>query len=68
MQYVQLILFSTLTNTIYFLCCILLGEFILPLSNVLPRTYRDLHVIMKDIGMEYQTIHACPIDGIIYYK
>jgi len=23
---------------------------------------------MKDIGMEYQAIHACPNDDIIYYK
>ena len=40
----------------------------LPPSIVLPRTYRDLHVIMKDIGMEYQAIHACPNDYILYYK
>ena len=39
----------------------------LPLSNILPRTYQNLHAIMKDIGMEYQTIYACPNDHIIYY-
>ena len=61
MQYLRLILF-TLT-----LCCRLLGDFLLPLSNILPCTYRDLHAIMKDIGMEYQTIDACPRDHIIYY-
>jgi hypothetical protein len=45
----------------------LLGEFLLPLSNILPRTYQGLHAIMKDIGMNYQTIDACPNDHIIYY-
>jgi hypothetical protein len=65
MQYVRLIFF-TLTS-IDFLCCRLLGEFLLPPSNVLCRTYQDLHAIMKDIGMEYQAIHACPDDHILYY-
>jgi hypothetical protein len=64
MQYLQL-LFFTLTS--YFLCFRLLGEFWLPLSNILPRTYRDLHAIMKDIGMEYQSIDARPDNHIIYY-
>jgi hypothetical protein len=45
----------------------LLGEFLLPLSNILPRTYRYLNSIMKDIGVDYQTIDACPNDHIIYY-
>jgi len=52
----------------FFLCCRLLGEFLLPPSNVLPCMYRDLQAIMKDIGMEYQAIHACPNDDILYYK
>jgi hypothetical protein len=64
MQYLQLLFF---TLTIYFLCFRLLGEFLLPSSNILPRTYQDLHAIMKDIGMEYQSIDACPDDHIIYY-
>jgi hypothetical protein len=63
MQYLQLLFFRL---TIYFLCFILLGEFLLPSSNILPHTYRDLHTIMKDIGMEYQSIDACPDDHIIY--
>ena len=58
MQYLGLIFF---TLTSYLLSCRLLGEFLLPLSNILPRTYRGLHAIMKDIGMDYQTIDACPI-------
>jgi hypothetical protein len=64
MQYLQLLLF---TLTIYFLCFRLLGEFLLPSSNILPHTYRDLHAIMKDIGIEYQSIDACNDDHIIYY-
>jgi hypothetical protein len=63
-QYLQLLFF---TLTIYFLCFILLGELLLPSSNILPRTYQDLHAIMKDIGMEYQSIDVCPNDNIIYY-
>jgi hypothetical protein len=39
----------------------------LPSSNVLCRTYQYLHAIMKYIEMEYQVIHACPDDHIIYY-
>ena len=39
----------------------------LPSSNILPRTYQGFHAIMKDIGMDYQTIDACPNDHIIYY-
>jgi hypothetical protein len=42
MQYLQL-LFFTLTS--YFLCFRLLGEFLLPSSNILPRTYQYLHAI-----------------------
>ena len=64
MQYLQSLFF---TLTIYFLCFRLLGEFLLPSSNILPLTYRDLHTIMKDIGMDYQTIDACPNEHIIYY-
>jgi hypothetical protein len=64
MQYLVLIFF---TLTSYILHCRLLGEFILPSSNTLPRTYRELSTIMKDIGMEYQAIDACPDDHIIYY-
>jgi hypothetical protein len=34
---------------------------------MLPRTYREISVIMKEIGMEYHAIDACPNDHIIYY-
>ena len=52
----------------FFCCCRLIGEFLLPLSNVLPHSYRELCAIMKHIGMEYQTIDACPKDHVIYHK
>ena len=48
-------------------CCRLLGEFLLPPSNNLPRTCREVFLIMKEIGMDYQAIDACPNDHIIYY-
>jgi hypothetical protein len=64
MQYLQFLFF---TLTIYFLCFRLLGEFLLTSSNILPHTYRDLHAIMKDIGMACQSIDACSDDHIIYY-
>ena len=40
----------------------------LPPPNILPRTYRYLSAIKKDIGMEYQAIDACPNDHVLYYK
>ena len=66
MNNVPLILFI-LTTYIFFFCR-LIGEFLLPSSNILPRSYRELTAVMKDIGMEYEAIHACPHDHIIYYK
>jgi hypothetical protein len=45
----------------------LLGDVLLPTSNILPRTYREISMIMKEIGMDYQAIDACPNDHIIYY-
>ena len=55
------------TLTYSFEFCRLLFEFLLPMSNILPRTYREIYVIMKEFGMEYQAIDACPNDHIIYY-
>jgi hypothetical protein len=48
-------------------CCRLIGEYLLPLPNKLPCTYQELSTILKEIGMEYQVIDACPNDHIIYY-
>ena len=64
-QYLRLIFF-TLTN--YFECWRLLGEFWLPLLNILPHTYQYLYSIMKYVGLEYKSIDACPNDHIIYYR
>ena len=55
------------TLTYFFEFCRLLGEFLLPTSNILPCTYREIYVIMKEFGMDYQAIDACPNDHIIYY-
>ena len=46
----------------------MIDEFLLPPSNILPRTYRDLSSIMKEIGMHYEAIHACLDDHVIYYN
>ena len=46
----------------------MIAEFLLPSPNILPRTYRDLFVIMKEIGMQYEAIDAFPNGHIIYYK
>lgn len=46
----------------------MIGEFLLPPSNILPRSYQELSAVMKDIQMDYEEIHACPNDHIIYYK
>ena len=35
--------------------------------QILPHTYQEIYVIMKEFGMEYQAINACPNDHIIYY-
>ena len=48
-------------------CCRLLGEFLSPPSNNLPLTCREVFLIVKEIGMDYQAIDACPNDNIIYY-
>jgi hypothetical protein len=55
------------TLTYYLEFCRLLGDVILSMLNILPCTYREIFVIMKEIGMDYQAIDACPNDSIIYY-
>ena len=54
--------------TIHICCCRLIGEFLLPPSNILPRSYQELSTIMNQIGTKYQTIHACPNDHVLYHK
>ena len=55
----------TLTSCLEF--CRLLGDVLLPTSNIFSCTYREIFVIMKEIGMDYKAIDACPNDHIIYY-
>jgi hypothetical protein len=55
------------TLTYFFEFCRLLGEFLLSMSNIFRCTYQEISVIMKEIGMEYHAIDACPNDHIIYY-
>ena len=65
MKRVSLILFIYYINNFF---CSLIAEFLLPLSNILPRTYRDLSSIMKEIEIHYEAIHACLDDHVIYYN
>ena len=46
----------------------MIAEFLLPPSNILLHTYRDLSTIMKEIGMHFEAIHACHVDHVIYYN
>ena len=54
--------------TMHICCCRLTSEFLLPPSNILPRSYWELSNIMDQIGMKYQTMHACPNDHILYHN
>ena len=45
----------------------IVSEVLLPTSNIFPCTYREISVIMKEIGMDYQAIDEFPNDHIIYY-
>ena len=58
MKFLLLILFIYYINYIFIFLCSLITEFLLPLSNILPRTYRDLSAIMEELGMHYEQIHA----------
>ena len=55
------------TNNLYFFCR-LIGDYLLPPSNVLPRSYQELCATMRHIGIEYQSIDACTQDHVIYHK
>ena len=46
----------------------MIAEFLLPPSNILPHTFRDLSSIMKEIGMQYEAIHACHDEHVLYYN
>ena len=46
----------------------MIAEFLLPPSNILPHTYQYLSSTMKEIEMQYETIHAFPDDHVMYYN
>jgi hypothetical protein len=43
-----------------------LHELILPEGNTLPGSWKEAKKVLKSLGMEYQIIHACPNDCILY--
>jgi hypothetical protein len=43
-----------------------LHELILPDGNSLPGSWTEAKKVLKAIGMEYQIIHACPNDCVLY--
>ncbi|KAL9683796.1 hypothetical protein QQ045_021221 [Rhodiola kirilowii] len=41
---------------------------ILPLDNNYPSYYKDVKKVLKNMGLGYETIHACEHGCILYYK
>lgn len=41
---------------------------ILPEGNILPVTTYEAKTVIKSLGMEYETIDACPNDCVIYWR
>ncbi|CAM8928535.1 unnamed protein product [Rhodiola kirilowii] len=41
---------------------------LLPTDNNHPTSYRDIKKILKNLGLSYETIHACEYGCILYYK
>jgi len=44
----------------------LLLKNMLPMDNTLPKNHYEAKKILCSVGMEYQKIHACPNDCILY--
>ncbi|KAL9676132.1 hypothetical protein QQ045_004345 [Rhodiola kirilowii] len=40
----------------------------IPPDNNCPRSYREVKKIMKNLGLDYQTIHACEYGCVLYYQ
>ena len=40
----------------------------LPSNAKLPKDYYEAKKIIKDLGLSYEKIHACPKDCILYWK
>jgi hypothetical protein len=49
-----------------FLCQQCITDKLLPKDNSLPRTTKEAQTIIKDIGVYYDSIHACPKYCILY--
>ena len=45
---------------------LLLLKNMLPMDNTLPKNHYEAKKILCSVGMEYQKIHACPNDCILY--
>ncbi|XP_060213667.1 uncharacterized protein LOC132640887 isoform X2 [Lycium barbarum] len=41
---------------------------VLPEGETLPKSFNDAKKIIKDLGLEYKKIHACPNDCMIYWN
>ncbi|XP_049399799.1 uncharacterized protein LOC125863867 [Solanum stenotomum] len=41
---------------------------VLPEGETLPKSFNDSKKIIKDLGLEYKKIHACPNDCMIYWN
>ncbi|CAM8934566.1 unnamed protein product [Rhodiola kirilowii] len=41
---------------------------ILPRDNKYPSSYKDVKKVLKNMGLGYETIHACEYGCILYYK
>ena len=46
----------------------ILHELILTEGNSLPSSWKEAKKVLRTIGMEYEIIHACPNDCILYQK
>ncbi|RYA73316.1 hypothetical protein DD595_25115 [Enterobacter cloacae complex sp. 4DZ3-17B2] len=46
--------------------CRLLKEHILPADNVMPDSRDEARKILRNLGMDYNSIHACPNDCILF--
>ena len=44
----------------------LLKDKVLPSDNVLPDSYEEAKKLLKMLGVEYISYHACPDDYILY--
>ncbi|CAM8925967.1 unnamed protein product [Rhodiola kirilowii] len=41
---------------------------ILPRDNNYPSSYKEVKILLKNMGLGYETIHSCEYGCILYYK